>query len=142
LTFAGVLGQNIKEIATLSLGKSAALLGIFTMFTAYFVLSFALKDTFGTDLRFNRKKTFILASLIPLILYLIISYFKLMDFVKVIGIGGVVSGGLTGILILFMALKAKKLGDRKPEYKLPINWFIIGLLSLVFIFGVIVELVL
>ncbi len=81
-----------------------------------------------------------LVSIIPLILYLSVVFFNIADFVKILGIGGVVSGGLTGILILLMNVNAKKKGDRKPEFSVPINWFIIGILSLIFILGIVVEL--
>ena len=39
-----------------------------------------------------------------------------------------------------MVKKAKKHGNRTPEYEMPINWFIIGMLTLIFVFGVINEL--
>ena len=57
-----------------------------------------------------------------------------------LGIGGVISGGLTGILILLINNQAKKYSERKPEYWIPINWAIIILVSLVFIAGVVIEL--
>ena len=66
--------------------------------------------------------------------------FDLVDFVWVLGIGGVVAAGLTGVLILLMNLNAKKKGNRNPEFSVPINWLIIGILSLIFILGVFVEL--
>ena len=56
-------------------------------------------------------------------------------FVKALEISGVISGGLTGVLIVLMTLKAKKLGNRKPEYVVPINWFIALFLIAVFVSG-------
>ena len=139
--FIGVLGSNILQVATLSLGKIVIILGIFTMLTSYLVLSFALKDTFQYDIKVPKKIRFFLVSLFPLILYLIISFFNLAGFIKVLGTGGVISGGLTGILVLIMNKKAKQKGNRKPEYKIPINWLIITAISLIFIFGVFAEFV-
>ena len=49
---------------------------------------------------------------------------------------------LTAILILLMVKRAKKKGDRKPEYAMPVRWWIIGLLTLVFLAGVVRELIL
>jgi len=138
--FTGVLGVNIPEVSTLGFGKLVSIFGIFTMLTSYFVLSFSLKDMFKFDLKLNKKYRFILVSIIPLILYLIVYFFNLAGFIRVLGIGGVIAGGLTGILILFMNKKAKKLGNRNPEYNMPLNWFWIILLSLIFVFGIIVEL--
>ena len=141
--FVGVLGKNISEIATLSftgiLGSILLLLGIFTMLTSFFVLSFALKDFFIFDLK-NRKILFFFVSVVPLVLYFLVSLFNLAGFVKVLGIGGAISGGITGVLILLMNIKAKKKSERKPEYSIPINWFIIGILSLIFLAGIFFEL--
>ena len=137
--FVGVLGNGVAQVSTISLGKLVTFFGIFTMLTSYFVLSFALRDMFIFDFHYNKKKTFILTSIFPLILYLGVSYFSLLDFVKVLGIGGVISGGLTGILILLMNKKAKIYGNRKPEFWIPLNWLIIIILNLVFILGVVVE---
>ena len=75
-----------------------------------------------------------------LTLYLLVSFFNIADFVKVLGVGGVVAGGLTGILILFMNKKAKKVGDRKPEYKMKLPWIVVWLFSLIFVFGILFEL--
>lgn len=141
--FVGVLGLNAAEVATLSFsglfGKFLFLLGIFTMATSFFVLSFALRDYFIFDLR-KRKISFFYVSFIPLIAYFIVSFFNLADFVTVLGIGGAISGGIVGILILFMNIRAKEKGDRKPEYSVPINWFIIALLSLIFLAGIFFQL--
>ena len=144
LVFVGVLGKEIEQVATISFGWFVTLLGIFTMLTSYFVLSFALRDIFIFDLHKRnsklRKWNFIFVSVIPLILYLLVIFFDLADFAKVLAVGGVVSGGLTGILILLMNIKSKKEGKRKPEFTVPINWIIIGILSLIFIAGIFVEL--
>jgi len=140
LIFIGVLGDELPEIATLGLGKLVMIFGIFTMLTSFFVLSFSLKDLVKFDLRLSNKINFLIVSIVPLLLYLGIKFFDLVGFIKILGIGGVVSGGLTGILILLMNIKAKKQGNRKPEYNIPLNWFWIILLSLIFIFGIVVEL--
>jgi len=136
----GAFGMGVSEVATLSFGSFAILLGIFTMMTGYFSLSFCLRDSYVKDLKFSKFWTFIFVSVLPLLLYAIISYFNLLTFVKVLGIGGAVSGGLTGILVLWMNYKAKQKGDRKPEYSIPINWFLIVLLSAIFAAGIIIEL--
>jgi amino acid permease len=140
LVFVGVLGKNIPEVSTLSFGPLVTILGIFTMLTSYFVLSFSLKDMFQFDLKSSKLMIGFWVSIFPLLLYLLVSFFGLFGFVAVLGIGGVVSGGLTGILILLIGIKAKKHGERKPEYKIPLNWLVVIILSLVFIGGIVVEL--
>jgi hypothetical protein len=140
LVFVGVLGKSINEISTLSFGNTIVVLGIFTMMTSYFVLSFSLRHIFIYDLGKKRSTAFIFVSISPILIYLLFIFFDLASFIKILGIGGAISGGITGILILLMNLKAKKKGNRKPEYSIPINWLIIGILSLIFILGVLAEL--
>src|SRR3989338_6100102 len=138
-SFVGVYGGSVGEVATLSSGRFISLLGAFTMLTSYFVLSFVLKDIFVFDLKKSKTISFVFVSVVPLILYLFVSFFKLASFVSVLGIGGVISGGLTGIMILVMSMKAKKKSRLKPSYKMPLNWITVFVLSLIFIIGCIIE---
>ena len=140
-TFIGVLGSSITEVATLSFGPLMTILGIFTMLTSYFVLSFSLYDTFKFDTKVNKKTNFLFTSIVPLILYIIITQFDFIGFALILGIGGVISGGVTGILILLMAKKAKENTRNKkdPEIQVPINWKLIIILSIIFIAGIILE---
>ena len=138
MIFVGVLGRRVEEIATLSFGNLITLLGIFTMLTSYFVLSFSLRDIFYFDLK-NKRLSFAFVSIFPLVLYMAVIFFNLGDFLKILGIGGVISGGIAGVLILLMNLNSKKKGNRKPEFSIPINWTLIGILSLIFLMGIIAE---
>jgi len=137
--FVGVLGKGVTEVATLSFGNFITVLGIFTMLTSYFVLSFALKDMFDFDFDSSKLRNFLFVSIFPLLLYIFVSFFSLFSFVRVLSIGGVVGGGITGILVLLMAKKAKKQGNRKPEYKVPLPWIVIVILSLLFAAGIFFE---
>ncbi|MFZ5955222.1 MAG: aromatic amino acid transport family protein [Nanoarchaeota archaeon] len=137
----GTIGKDIQEIATLSFGPLARLLGIFTMFSAYLIHSFSLKDMFKFDFNYSEKKIFIFVSIMPLIIYFLCSYFRLFSFISILGMGGVLAGGINGILIPVINLKSKKLSERKPEYQMPMNWIIIFFISLIFILGVLFEII-
>lgn len=137
--FVGTFGKAVEQVATISFGNVIVILGIFTMLTSYFVLSFSLKDIFVYDFK-KKKFVFFFVSLFPLFLYLLVTLFNLANFIKILGIGGVISGGLMGILILLINFKSKKKGNRNPEFSIPINWFVIGVLSLIFILGIWFEL--
>ena len=138
-SFVAVLGKNVTEIATLSFGKIVELLGIFTMLTSYFLSSYVLKDIFEYDLK-KKKIQFWFVSFVPLILYLGVNFFDFTSFTSILGIAGIVSGGVYGSLTLLMNIRSKKLGNRKPEYTIPINWMIIIFIILVFVLGVITRL--
>lgn len=136
----GFKGTGTPEVATLALGKGFVVLGILSMFGAYLALGNALEQTFVYDKRLSKRTSWFLSSIIPLFLFLVIKSFNVLSFTKILSIGGVVSGGLTGIFILLMVKKAKKIGKRKPEYSIPVNWFIIIGVSLIFILGIVREL--
>jgi tyrosine-specific transport protein len=136
----GGYGLNTPEIATLALGPIFIFLGIFTMFTSYLAMGNALIEDFMFDDKLSKKKSWFLTSIVPIVVFLLIQFSNYFSFTKILGIGGVISGGITGIMILLMARKAKQKGKRKPEYKIPINWFIIGILILIFVLGILFEL--
>ena len=135
----GSLGLQVPEIATLALGKIFIFLGMITMFTAFFALSSVLRDMYRLDFHFTKKKAWLAACIVPLILFVFIQIFDLVSFTQILALGGIISGGLTGILILLMIREAKKQGDRKPEYSLPLNWILILLILLLFLVGVFIE---
>ena len=140
LVVVGFMGAETPEIATLALGTVFVFLGMFTMFTSWLALGNALDENFRFDERVKKLKSWILVAFVPILLFLGIRFFGFFSFTHILSIGGVVSGGLMAVLILLMIKKAKKKGDRKPEYKMPVNWFVIGFFILIFVLGVLREL--
>jgi amino acid permease len=142
LVVVGAKGLATPEIATLALGPIFILLGILTMFTSYLSLGNALEQDFQFDDKMPRKRSWFLASIVPIFLFLLLRFSDFFSFTKILSIGGVVAGGLTAILILLMVKKSKAKGDRIPEYSMPVNWFVIGFLILIFLLGVVREVIL
>lgn len=141
LMVVGFKGVETPEIATLALGTVFVFLGMFTMFTSWLSLGNALDEGFRFDeLIKKRWKSWMLVALVPIIIFLLTRFFEFFSFTKILSIGGVVSGGLMAILILLIVKKAKKHGNRKPEYSVPANWIVIAFLILIFVLGVIREL--
>ncbi len=135
----GFLGKATPEIATIALGKLPSLLAVFTMFNAGFALSSAIRDMYKLDLKLKHFWAWTLACILPFLIFLLLTYFGTASFITVLEFGGAVSGGLTGIIIVLMLLKAKKHGSRKPEYSIPINLAIAGALILIFLAGIIYQ---
>ncbi len=140
LIVVGVMGLETPEVATLALGKVFIVLGIFTMFTSYLSLGNSLEDDFIFDEHYKKRKSWILSSMIPIFLFIIVQMTDFFSFTSILSIGGVVSGGLASILILLMVKKAREKNERKPEYTVKINKFIIIILSIIFILGMVTEL--
>jgi len=136
----GFSGTATPEIATFALGKIFVFLGIFTMFTSFFVLSVSLMDVYRFDLNYGKKKSWLLACLSPLILFLIVYFFDLLSFTQILGIGGTITGGFSAVLVLLMVRNARKIGKRKPEYKVKLPTGIIWFLIIFLILGLLLEL--
>lgn len=139
IAIVGVTGLTTSEVATIGLGQLIGpymvivgnILAIITMSTSFLALGLALKEVYNYDYKINKKLSWLLTCLPPLI----IAVSGLTTFIMIIGLSGVIAGGIEGVLITLMAIKAKKYGNRHPEYKIPINWMIaIGLIA-VFTFG-------
>jgi len=137
----GLKGENTPKIATIALGKPFILLGIITMFNAYFTLSITLIDIFQLDFKLTKFKSWFLTTIIPLILFTILSITNNADFTKILSIGGIISGTLSSLLILSMINKAKIYGNRHPEYSLPASKILTFLLIIIFIIGSVTGLI-
>jgi len=140
LVILGYFGVNTPEIATLNLGTVFVFLGIFTMFTSYLASGNALIDNFKFDERYNNRVSWFLAAIVPIAIFLIVETIDFFSFTTILSIGGVVAGGVMAMVVLLMIRKAKKKGNRIPEYSIPAKWWWIVLLSLIFILGVVREL--
>jgi len=139
LAVVGFSGLSSPEIATFALGRLPTLLGIFTMFTSLVALSFVLRDMYVFDMKLGKILAWFLVTIVPLIATLLIFIFKAATFTQILGLAGSVTGGLTGILILIMNKKAKKFGNRKPEYELKLPWVLLIILAIMFILGIFYE---
>lgn len=144
LVVVGSQGIQTPEVATLALGTLFIFLGILTMFTSYIALGNALDENFIIDDRMSKRRSWFFSAIVPILIFVFIKTLArdFFSFTKILGIGGVVSGGLIAIISLLMVKRAKKYGDRKPEYSIPTNWFIIVVLALIFVGGIFVEIML
>jgi len=124
-----------EQIATIALsyyslpvlGILANLLAISAMFTSFLTLGEALLEAYTYDYGLGKLVSFGLVMLVPLVAVL----FDFTTFISALALSGAVAGGIDGILIVLAYWKAKKMGDRKPEFSLPlmrgVGYFIIGL---------------
>ncbi len=114
------------------LGKFANLLAVLAMFTSFLSLGTALKETYQFDFHMSRR----LALFLTLSLPLVIAAFNLTTFVAILGVTGALAGGLDGIIITLMYWKAKRLGERTPEYLLPQHKLLGSIFILLFVAGI------
>ena len=135
----GALGE-VGEVATVSLSKLsfginvfANLFAIFAMSTAFVVLGFALKENLTLDYKVKNFPSWLIVVLVPFILVLT-GFF---GFAKLIELSGAIALGVIFMMILIMHSRAKKLGDRTPEYSLSDNKLIKIVLFIILVIGII-----
>lgn len=141
ITIVGALGENTPEIATLALGRWFAVIGVITMLTAYLALATALIDMFRYDYGWKKNQAWAITSAIPLMLFAAVSITKIATFTTILELGGLISGGLSLVMILLMMQKAKQKGNRKPEYTVPIIKGIAPLVALLLIIATMIQII-
>ena len=135
----GALGTGTTDVATIGIGLAtsptmiifANLFAVLVMATSFLSLGIALTDMYHYDFKFHRFAAFALSCIVPLVLFLI----GVKNFISTIAIAGAMTGGLDSILITLMFWKAKKHGDREPEYELHKSKLFGIVLILVFVLG-------
>lgn len=140
LTVIAVSGRNVSEDALSGLipflGQEivilGAIFGVITTAASFLILGNYLKNSLIYDYDFSKIIAAFIACFLPLILFLI----GFRQFIETVGIVGALIGGIEGIIIVLIFQKAKKLGDKKPEYILKIPSFLPYVLILIFILGI------
>jgi len=139
----GVTGADTSPEAikglTSFLGKGmiilGAIFGALAAMTSFFVIGLVIKKVFWYDYGVNKHLSWFLTCSIPLLGFLL----GLRAFIPIIGFLGVVLGAVNGTAIVLIYKKAKKSGDREPEYSLKIPSIITYALIGVFILGLIYQ---
>jgi tyrosine-specific transport protein len=130
-TLAGL--QGILSQPVLALG---AVFGFLCIITSFLIIGINLKEIFCYDYFLkNNILCWALAVIAPFLIFL----FGSREFIEIISITGALFGGMNGIIIVLIYLKAKTRGDKKPEYILKLPKFIPYSVMALFIAGIIYE---
>lgn len=116
---------------------TGAIFGFLAIATSFMVLGLNLKEIFQFDYKLNGLLSWALACFIPFFVFLA----GRPGFISVIAFTGAVLGGLEGLLIILIWLKAKEEGKRRPEYSLVVSKVILDLIAFIFILGMLYKLV-
>lgn len=114
---------------------AGAIFGFLAVTTSYLVLGLNLKKIFHRDYKLSNILAWFLSCFIPLFAF----FAGINDFIAVIGLIGAVAVGLEGIMTLLVYVRAKKNGDREPEYKLKVSRIILVAIILLFALGIIYQ---
>jgi len=137
----GVTGLDAPEVSTIALGPLFVVIGIITMFTSYLALGTALERSFMYDYYEKKKRAWFKSSIVPIIIFLALEFFDFFSFTNVLSVGGAVAGGLIVVMVLTIHRKARVQGNRIPEYKVYLSKLVAILIALLFIAGMIAEII-
>lgn len=114
-----------------------SIFGFLTSSTIFFNLAVALKESLIEDFRIKRRWTWLLAIVPPYVLFLV----GIRNFIDIIGLVGGVAVSLQTVLLIFLYVKAKKNGERIPEYSIRLPVWSLYLLIAVFTAGAVYTIV-
>ncbi|MFH1780410.1 MAG: hypothetical protein ABH841_00135 [Candidatus Nealsonbacteria bacterium] len=143
LAVLGVVGKNISQDAIsilaefldpriIFLGVLAALV---TIGDSILVLGLHLKNTLVYDLKLSNNLATGIACGLPLFLFLI----GFRNFIGTLGFVGTIIGVIQGAVIILIFNKAKKLGNREPEYSFKVPSWLLCLLIAILILGAVSQ---
>ncbi|OGF36345.1 hypothetical protein A2482_05130 [Candidatus Falkowbacteria bacterium RIFOXYC2_FULL_48_21] len=136
----GITGSATTPVATIGLGEKLGpamlifgnLFAFFAMGTSFLTVGMGLRQTFQFDLKCSKFVSWLAVIAVPLTVFL----FGLRDFILAMEIAGGIAVGLTGLIIIAGFAKAKKRGDRLPEFHLPRLRVVSWLLAAMFAAGI------
>jgi tyrosine-specific transport protein len=137
VTDGAILG--LSQVLGYKMFMLGIIFGILTMATSFIAVALALKESYMFDLKLRKFTSSTLTCFIALAIALIIIMSDIKNaFFIVLDITGAVIGSLTAIFVILIYLKAKKHGQRKPEYSIN-NRFIGFILIIMFILGLLYK---
>ena len=145
ISIVGVLGAGTHEIGALGLAEIlgqkmvfvGALFALLTLTSSFLAVGLALKELFWYDYGLRKNTAWLLSCFVPFLIFLLLKLGKLASFTTILNVTGVITGAIIGVLVVMMALNAKKRSERKPEYSIYINKFIAFILIVLFVVGAI-----
>lgn len=129
-TLAGLSSILTDGVITFSL-----IFGLLAVITSYIVIAQAAEEVYQWDMGLKNKAAWFLACFIPYFLYLI----GWTDLIKVVSFTGAVTGGLGGIILIWLVFKVKAKPEQASVIKNKLTKPMAYFLSLLFVLGLIYE---
>jgi len=142
----GLSGGFATDVATIGIASKIGgfgfvllhLFAILAMASSFIALGYALKGMFRFDFNLPHWEAWALTMVVPGLLILL----GVRSFIGALEVAGTFAGGIAGITVVLMHIKARRRSERKPEYQVRMNWIGYGALILLFAVGMLYELLL
>jgi len=143
LAIVGMTGQNttpdtlsgLNQIFGDGVIKIALVFGLLAIVTSMICIAQASREVFWWDFKLNKNLSLILACLVPFFIYLA----GMRNITKVVSLTGAISGGILGIVAIYLIFKVKQKCELESAIKNKINKIAGFGLSLLFVLGLVYE---
>lgn len=117
--------------------KYGAIIGFLAVITSFFTVGLAIKNSFIFDFKLSNGSSLFLTAAVPISLY----FLGFSNFIKIFSIAGAILGGCEALLLLAIWSRARKKGQRSPEYYVNLEKIFIFVLSIAFLAGIVYEVI-
>ncbi|MEI6597114.1 MAG: aromatic amino acid transport family protein [bacterium] len=143
LVIVGMTGANttpdtlagLNQVFGGGIMKIALIFGLLAIITSMICVAQASREVFWWDFKLNKNLAWALACFTPFFIYI----FGMRDITKVVSLTGAISGGILGVVAIYLIFKIKSKRELESAIKNKINKTIGLGLSLLFILGLIYE---
>lgn len=116
--------------------KLALIFGLLSITTSFITVAQATREIYEWDYKISKNFSWLLACFIPFAMYL----FGVQNLTQIVSISGAITGGLAGIIIIWLAVIVKKKRRRKPVMNSYLSQSLALVLSSLFMLGLVYEL--
>jgi tyrosine-specific transport protein len=115
----------------------ALIFGLINIMTSFFTSLQSLRELYWWDFKMNKNFAWALAAGVPLVLF----FFGMRNITSVVSITGAVSGGIIGIVMIYLSRSATASPQKEAPFKIKISSAVAIGLSALFLIGLIYELI-
>lgn len=113
--------------------KLALIFGLLSITTSFLIAAQATREVYWWDFKINKTIAWALACFFPYLAYL----FGVHDLTRVVSLTGAFTGGILGVLLIWLGIATRKNPEQKSVIKVNINKYIAFGLSFLFVIGLI-----
>jgi hypothetical protein len=113
----------------------ALIFGLLAVITSFLVIAQAMREMYWWDFGINKNVGWVLACFLPFLLYLV----GFSNLTKVVGLTGAVTGGLAGIILIWLVFQVKKRKEQVSIISNKLSKPLAYILSSLFVLGLIYE---
>ena len=127
-TLAGLSSVFGNGVVILSL-----IFGLLSIVTSFLVATQSMREVYWWDFKMNKDVAWALACGIPYVIYL----FGIQNLTKVVSLTGAFTGGVLGIILIWLVIVVQKKAEQASLIKTKINVPLAFLFSLLFVLGLV-----